>query len=1406
LLIVAGVACFALMVVHRLQVPKIANGFMREALRAQAEKRTPDTLRHLGRYVTLLPKDINGLALYGEELAQADRVGSAYFTLEKVLRIEPERADIRRQLVPLAMKMGRYQDALENIERLLKDAPDDGELWEYKGLCQAALAEYEPACESLQTAISHSPERLETYSTLATLLKQRLGRPEEAVGLMDLMVAKNSENFLAHLTRGQWRLDELSKPSSRLEPHVRSEMLGQVNTDTSRARELSPDSADVLAFSSRVALAMDDRASAREFITRGKEKHPGDPRFFLALADLEMAAKQSAAALDALRQGVAALPRNPDLRWNLVNWLIDAGIQAEAEEGVAQMRAMNQPAEQREFCEGRILLMQGQWQAAIQRLEAVRPRLMEWPDVVKQLDFHLARAYGETDALDLQITCLRRAVDLDPQWVPARVGLAESLMASNLIFQAADEYRRIRSIPNAPPSTGIDLAKCLFRLVARQTKDTQDWSEFDQVLSQVEQELPRTSQIPILRAEKLVNLDQHDDAMRLISQARQNQPEDLDLWIVELTLAQIERNWELADQILQAAKQQFGDTVTLRVVEGRLLMQRLGNQAGEALEKSSHIPETWSASDQFLFLRNFTLMFLVVGDYEEAERLGMIAAAQQPGDLSMRLMLCDVALRANQPELMERVLMEIRGITGEGPLWHYGEAVRLSLVTDPEKESHNLAQAGLHLVKAKAQRPTWTRIPLLSAEIATRRGDQMAATEHLQEAIKLGERNPAILSRTVSLLFAQKRFIEADQIVRRLGERQNLFTSDMLRSASEIAIRLNDTSRAIDMAEQLVRESDSGANKLWLAQVLGMVGRNQEAEEQLREVIAADPAAPEAWIVLVQVLTRSQQMRQAAQVVLDAEQAINAQDALLAVAQCYELIGNFDQARAKYELALEQSPEDEAVLRAAIQFQLKAGRGNEAEVLLRKMLQSLPDAESRERKWATLNLALALSMAGETKKIDEALTIIGENRNAGSATPADLRIQALVLARHPSLQQRRSAIPLLEKSLEQDSDTAIEDRYLLAKLCVATGDRAKARSEFRKLVVSRSNDLRFLSAFLQLLLQSGETTEAELWLPRLQEAAPDSLLTIDFQSQILFAQKHYPEVVTLLKESTILDDTAQDTPDVSLTTQLWGAKRFGEFAVALQQLKLPDESQRFSVEAEALYQSYIQQRPQEALVLAEHHARLNQVDRALELLTAHGTNAAPQSLVAVSVAMIKNSQTTPTQLTRLQESLQELRKTLPPSELLDLALADLMGWRGDTDHAAQLYRDVLKRNPQNIAALNNLAALWAMSGQMDDEALKLIQLAIDSRGQTGVLLDTRGMVCLAAGIPARALADFEESLREGEKAERYFHVALARVQMKQLEPAQRAFSRSLELGLTDQSLHPLERPMLAKLRSALGKS
>ncbi len=1402
----AGGGMYAL---RQYQLPRIASGFMREARLAQAGNRHSDAVRNLRNYVSLVPDDADALSLYGSELADSLQFEPAYFILEKALRLDPERSDTRRKLVMLGLQLGRYQDVRLNLEVLLREFPEDGELWAWLGACLAAQSEIEQARETFANAIKFAPDRLDTYGMLASLLLNNSKQFAEAAACMDQMVANNPENYQAYLNRAEWRLQFVTSADisvmasdSRGRPIAAKEHTQAVKADVARARELVPDAVDVLALAVRLAIAEQSLDEARALALEGLRLHPTDSRFYLGLADVQLAAATPAAALDVLKQGVAALPSDPQLQWNLANLAIELGFDAEASAAVEQLRIAGHSSGMVGYLEGRILMQQGHWLDAIQRFEAIRPLLQPQLDLVQRADFLLGKAYGEIDAHDQQLTCLRRAVSLNPQWIPARMALAESLLAANFERQAAEEYRKILALPGAPAAAGLELARCLRHLIARLPADAQDWKEFDEILLQVEQQIPRSAQVSILRAEKLVSQGDDQAASELIAAAKEAAPEELDLWLVQIALKLQTAEWQTVEEMLQAAEQRFGDQVILRMVQADYLMRRFHLEAGDPLKAISRPSPDWSTQEQFVFLQKMALMFLSINDYAESERIGLAGAALQPGNLSIRVLLFDVALRAHRPQLMKQVLNEVRAISGEGPLWHYGEAVRCTLAAQSRDQAKHLQRARLLLAQAQGQRPGWPQIPLLKAKIEMQLADKDDAIDHLLEAISLGERTPAVLNLAVTLLSAQRRFVEADQVVRRLQDREDFLTGDLLRSASEIAIQLKDPSRAIDMAEELVRQTDSVSSRVWLAQVLGTLGRMSEAEEILRRLLTAEASHPEPWIALVQLLANAKQFDQAAQVIAEAEQAINSDESALIIAQCFELTHQLELAAAKFQLALDQAPEDAMVLRRVVEFQFRHDRSREAEPLLRRILNGSP--EPGDRRWAARNLALALAISDDAGRLDEAEKLIDGNLAADSLSSADQRVKAMILSRRPTLEDRRQAIAILQTLVSHELNDDPEDRYLLAKLYLSTGDRIKARSEFRKLLVVDNHDARFISEYIQMLLQDRELSDAELWLSRLKDAGADDFLIINFQAQVLLARERYEELADFIKSVAQKPSSTDDAANPPHLRTLWAAEKLEEISAKLEQRKEIDAAARLVSDAETLYVKYVQQRPEDSLVLAEFCARRGQIERSLDLLALHGKESSPYHIAAVCIAVMRNPQSEAVQLERLQTyltSILDSRSSLPS---LSIVQADLMSWRGAYDQAVQMYQLALQNDPKNVFAMNNLALVLAVSGQNHPEALRLVQRALDGGGEEAVLLDTRGMIYLAMGSPAKALADFEVSLSSGESSERFFHVAVAQADLRQTEAAKKALAKALELGLTEASLHPLERPILAKTRALLG--
>src|SRR5262249_56698093 len=113
-----------------------------------------------------------------------------------------------------------------------------------------------------------------------------------------------------------------------------------------------------------------------------------------------------------------------------------------------------------------------------------------------------------------------------------------------------------------------------------------------------------------------------------------------------------------------------------------------------------------------------------------------------------------------------------------------------------------------------------------------------------------------VVLRYVRMLFDLRRFVEADQIIRRLPEQAPL-SGELVKLAAEVSLRRQDGQRAVELAQTAADESRDYREHVWVGQVLWAVGRNDEAEGHLRRAVALEEERPEPWVALVQFLART---------------------------------------------------------------------------------------------------------------------------------------------------------------------------------------------------------------------------------------------------------------------------------------------------------------------------------------------------------------------------------------------------------------------------------------------------------------------------------------------------------------------------------------------------------------------
>jgi Tfp pilus assembly protein PilF len=166
--------------------------------------------------------------------------------------------------------------------------------------------------------------------------------------------------------------------------------------------------------------------------------------------------------------------------------------------------------------------------------------------------------------------------------------------------------------------------------------------------------------------------------------------------------------------------------------------------------------------------------------------------------------------------------------------------------------------------------------------------------------------------------------------------------------------------------------------------------------------------------------------------------------------------------------------------------------------------------------------------------------------------------------------------------------------------------------------------------------------------------------------------------------------------------------------------------------------------------------------------------------------------------------IEEALAASPDSTPLRLNLGELHALRQDFATAENVYRDVLKADPKNQVALNNLAWILAPRPDAADQALKFADRAIELYGATGEMLDTRARILISAGKYERAVADLTDAINQSGTPLRYFHLALAQLRMSKPDDAVRTFREARARGLDAKVIHPHDLPTFKVLSERAG--
>jgi tetratricopeptide (TPR) repeat protein len=708
---------------HYFQSGRVKKALLFQVHRAEEQKQPEKVVQYLGRYLDFEPDDLEERVHLAKTLAEDNPVPipnareRAIYNLETVLARDPDRVDLRCLLTRLAIDVHRWDLARQHLEILEKCEVPDGERERLKARYEEGQEHFAEAEKLYAKHVELAPGQIDSYARRAFLLRGRLQAPARADEVMNQLVAANNRSVEAYLRRWRYRIEF---------GLVTKDTVDVFGEDVTKALELAPNDVNALLAASEKEWKAERLDAARAYLQKGLEVEGTDYRLYESLAQVEAEAHRLEAAEEALRKGVEATPIKGArlvLLWKLTELLIDEIEQdpaksSEAERTIKQFVETSPAAGAVDYLNGRLLMTQGKFEEASLLFELARPSLVSPPELVNQLNLHLARCYEQRGDEAAQKAAYERVVVQNP--------------ITGVYFKAGGAAK-----------AGLARLALLRRLKSGQLSDV----EITRAFAEAGLAKAPFAELQLLSVEYLAALERYEDARAILEDARKKDPKNIEFAVAFALLSASQGKSPEARALLDAADHEFGDRAELRLARMQFLGSFDSTGAAKTLLGLAEGLDKFSTSDQGKLLRGLAEAHQALGNSKEAKQYWNQLAAhpQHRKDARVRLVLLENAMQANDEASAREALAQVRKIDGDqGLLWRYADA-KHRLWLKKRGANTNLDEARALLDQVLRIRPDWPAAVLALAELEDLRGDHAHAAELYRQAFAGSRRNPFIL-------------------------------------------------------------------------------------------------------------------------------------------------------------------------------------------------------------------------------------------------------------------------------------------------------------------------------------------------------------------------------------------------------------------------------------------------------------------------------------------------------------------------------------------------------------------------------------------------------------------------------------------------------------------------------------
>lgn len=1374
-----------LAVLHTVQAARTPDALLWQANNAAEKGKMDKAIFYMKQYLEFRPDDhetaIKLADLMLDRAVSTKDFINAHFLYERVLREAPERSDVARKLVPLCMRMGRHGDALAHAERLLRETPNDGLLLGQIAECQVAQNHPAEAKKSFEKAIVNAPENVRAYDLYARLLVRSFNQPREARVVLDRMAQANPGQAEAFLVRARFLNNEGNGD--------------ECMRDLDRVFLLDPDNGEALVMSAEVLQGRGELRRAREALRDAIATYPKFAYAYRALSWLELLSGNHADARATLERGVAQLPDSPDLLTPLADLWVEHNELDKAAGAIRTLEARKDSQSRINYLRGRILMKQGKWNEALAVLETLRTDSVALPGLAPQLNLLIAGCQERRGDRDAQTEALRRALASDPKHLAARVALANAHLDAGRLGDAIKEYQIAARSPYAGIGVQLTLASLRLR-AARGAGSSEEWKSIDESLLKIQAENPHAAEPAVLIAEAFAARGNFAAAEKELRKATAARPGDPRLWSALAMLLARSRGTLAATEALSEGQLATGESLELRLTRARLWADDFQPGREARLATLEELAPLAGDAERARILNTLLELYTATRDVNGQKRTLVAMSGNNSNDLEAKKLLYSLALRGDDAEERSRCREQLAQLDPGGNVARLIEAIQS--VPTLSGNVRKLADWQELAKSVIATMPDNADAHLLLAVTAERRGEGVVAAKAFERAASL---EPSTIryqeARLGYYLRSGQDELGRTTVARLEGDprvptpRLHAIVDGAIAQGGRGAL-----SKCVDwLSGQVKREPRSA---VWLARLLDSERKHTDAMERYKQITTAHPLFADGWSTRLLAATRVGEA-EVNDTMAAAEKALGRKDFFAVCAEC----GGTVRAKLPGWSPPVKNPEDtKAYAKACIAACEARGRLADALPVLTALAEN-KDTPPADAAWARQTLAVLTASLGTPEQKRQSIAILKDGAKPATIEEARSRVSALTVAfRAVGGGDRRAIVEemiSLSKEIITGGHATSNDWYHLAQLFRVIGDRAGCRKCLVELTKRDPNNLFYLAIRIDELLDEGLLEEAKPLLPRLAEGVADI--------RVVGAAARFQTLANEPRLALEAVDRYVRTADPGTVDGMARQRQAAELLDQLTRLaaqKGLTESSTLLDGACERYRASLRSYPDAVIPMAALLAFHGQVPLAFEELEKQKAKLSPLALATAGVAVLRSGHAAPREFQIVQGWISEALTAKADSLALKLALAELHALRQDFAVAEQVYREVLAVDPKNLVALNNLAWILAPRADAADEALRMVERAIELYGATGEMLDTRARILISAGKYDRAVADLTDAINQGATPLRFFHLAIAQLRMSKSELAVETFKQARARGLDSKTIHPHDLPTFKLLTDRAG--